>query len=78
MDFLFGNWSVLDAFRDHVKLTRLKNDVSVPKFDAQRSLQNKEEIIRVIMVMPVELTFSLDDHDIAFIELRYDFWAPAV
>ena len=76
MNFFFRNWAMLYTFWNDKQLPWLQNNVAIPKLNSKGAFQYQEEIVRVTMMMPVELSLSFHHHDIAIIELRDDLWAP--
>ena len=51
--------AVLDAPRHDKNLARVEDDRAVPQLDVERPLEHKKEVVRVIMLVPVERAFEL-------------------
>jgi hypothetical protein len=49
-----------------------------PEFDADAAAEYKEKIVGVLVLVPDEFTFQLDDHQIVAVELSDDAGLPVV
>ena len=78
MGLLLGLGAVLDAPRDHEQLPRVEIDVPVAELNGQTSLQDEEEVIGVVVLVPDELPLQLHDLDVVVVELRDDLRAPVL
>src|SRR5262245_29546951 len=61
--------AMLDPLGYHAYFTWAKMDVSISHTDGEPTLQDKEEVIRVIMRVPDELTLHFDHHEVMSVEL---------
>ena len=73
---LFRHGAVLHALGHHEHLARAKRDVAVVHADRELAAQDEEEVVRVVVLVPVELTLDLDDHQIVPVELADDSGLP--
>jgi hypothetical protein len=48
----------------------LEGDGAIPRLDAERSLEHKKEIVRVVMPMPVEWPIKLGHHNVVAVVSR--------
>jgi hypothetical protein len=71
-----GDGAVLYPFRDDEQFTWTKRNITLAHANVDTTLENKEEVIRVVVRVPDELTFDLDDHQIVAIELADDTGLP--
>ena len=69
MGLLFGDRTMLDALWDDEHLTGDKVNIAIPQLDRKLALQDEEEIVRVVVLVPSERTLDLNDHEIVAIEL---------
>jgi hypothetical protein len=76
MRLFFGHRTMIDSFGDDEQLTWPKGNIPLPHADGDATLENKEEIVRVDVRVPDELTLDFDDHEIVTIELAHDAWLP--
>jgi hypothetical protein len=76
MCLLFGDGAVLDTLGDHEQLTGAKGDIALAHTDGDATLENKEEVIGVVVRVPDERAFDLNDHEIVAIELADDTGLP--
>lgn len=76
MRLFLGDGAVLYALGDDEQLTRTKGDIALAHADGDATFENKEEVIRVVVSVPDELAFDLDDHEIVVIELADDTGLP--
>lgn len=76
MRLFFSERTVFYAPGDDEQLTRTKGDITLAHTDGDVPFEDKEEIIRVVVRVPDELTFDLDDHKIVAIELSDDTRLP--
>ena len=76
MRLFLGDGAVLYPFRDDEQLTWTKRNIALAHANGDTTLENKEEVICVVVRMPDELTFDLDDHEIVAIELADDTGLP--
>ena len=61
--------AMLDPLGYHEYFTWAKMDVSISHTDCEPTLQDKEEVIRVIMLVPDELALNFDHHEVMSVEL---------
>lgn len=76
MRLLLGYGAVLRAFGDDEQLSWAKGDVTLTHANGDTTLENKKEVIRVVVRMPDELALDLDHHEIVTIELADDARLP--
>ena len=76
MRFLLRHRAMFDPFGDDAQLTRTKGYITLAHADGDAALENDEELVRVVVRMPDELTLDLDNHEIMTIELADDPWLP--
>ena len=76
MRLFLGDGTVLYSLGNDEQLTRTKGDVALVHTNGDATFENKEEIIRVVMRVPNELAFDLDDHEIVAVELPDDAGLP--
>ncbi len=62
MGFVFSNGAMFDAFWDDKYFTRTKRNGVISQLNAKPPTQNKEKIIRIVVLMPYELPFDFHDH----------------
>jgi hypothetical protein len=64
---------VLDAARDDQELARLEPDVvAVREAHEQPALEDPEELVRVVVVVPDEVALELRELDLEVVDLRGD------
>ena len=51
--------AVLDALWDDVHLSRTQFDTAIAQLDGQLTLQHEEEVVRVVVLVPVEWTLLI-------------------
>lgn len=66
--FFFSDRAVLDSFRDDEDLTGPESDISFAHLDRQAALEDKEEVVRVVVLMPGEGALDLHDHEVVTVE----------
>jgi hypothetical protein len=69
MRLLFGYRAVLDPLWDDEQLAWTKRDITLAHANGDVPLEDKEEVIRVFVYVPDELTLDLNHHQIVTIEL---------
>lgn len=65
---------MLDTLRDDEHLAWVQLDTAVPELNGQLALQNQEEVVRLIVLVPVERPFDLHNHEIVSVELAHCTW----
>jgi len=78
MRLFLGDVAVLYPLGDDEQLTRTEGDIALAHTDGDATFENEEEVIRVVVRVPDELAFGLDDHEIVTIELADDTGLPVV
>lgn len=78
MSFFFRNRAVLCTLWHYEKLAWPQVYVAFVHADGDAALQNQKEVICVRVLMPVELTLDLDDHDVVAIERGDRSWLPVL
>jgi len=78
MGFVLSNRAVLDTFRDDKHFAWAKRNGPISQLNANPPLDNKEKIVRIVVLMPYELAFDFDDHEIVTVELSDDAWMPVL
>jgi hypothetical protein len=70
--------AVLNAARHdvHVPLTQL--DVAIAELDGQAPLEDEEELVGLVVLVPDELSLDLDDLDVVVVQLADDLGAPVL
>jgi len=71
--FLLRNWHVLDAFRDNEELAFFQLYVALPKSDDEVSFHYQEQLVLILMRMPDELSFELNELDIGVVYFADNF-----
>src|SRR5262249_39914341 len=56
--------AMLNPLGHHEYLTLIEGDRAVPKLDVERSSEHKEEIVSVVVLVPVKWPLKLGDHDV--------------
>src|SRR5581483_8839430 len=69
---------MFDALGNHKNLARVEGYGAVPKFDVERALEHKEEVIRVIVLVLMERTLELRHHDVVVVVGRDRAWREAL
>jgi hypothetical protein len=67
---VFGAAGYDDAF------TGLECDDVVSEFDAKASLEDEEEFVFVLVMVPGEFALHFDQFDLLIVQPRDDFWPP--
>jgi hypothetical protein len=70
MHFFSGTRAVLDAARDNEHFAGAEGDDAVGELNVQRALEDEEEVVGVVMLVPDELALNFHDHDVEVIQLR--------
>src|SRR5713226_10110 len=76
MDLVFRDGTVLHAPRDHRDLARAETQGPAGKFDPEVSVNNEEEFVLKIVMVPDELALQLDKLHVGLVELRDDLRFP--
>lgn len=76
MCLIFGYGAMLDPLGDNEQFTWTQGHITLAHADGDSALEYEEEIIRVVVRVPDELTLDLDDHEVVTIELAHDAWLP--
>ena len=76
MRLFFSDGAMLNTLWNDEQFARAERDVALAHADGDATLENKEEIIGVVVRMPNELAFDLDDHEVVTIELTDHAWQP--
>lgn len=58
---MLGNGLVFDPLRDDEQFAGLQVDDAIPEMDLRLTVDDKEQFVRVVVGMPHELTFDVDD-----------------
>ena len=69
MGLLFRDRTMLDALWHDEHLSGTKVNIAIPQLDRKLALQDEEEIVRVVVLVPSERNLDLNDHEIVAIEL---------
>src|SRR3982751_30228 len=56
---LVGNGSMFDTFRDDEHLTRTERHIAIAQLDDEAAFEDEKEIVRVVVLVPNELTLDL-------------------
>jgi hypothetical protein len=76
---VFGDGVVEGAARDHAEVAGGEFDVGlVLDLDAHAALEDLEELVLVIVLMPDELTLEFGDFYVLVVDLADDFGGPEV
>src|SRR5208283_2119609 len=67
--FLFGNWTMFDTLGNHEHFARPECDDPVTQLDGHAASENQKKVIRIVVLMPNELAFNLDHHQVIAVEL---------
>src|SRR5688572_24264879 len=67
MHFLLRHRPVLDTARDDEQLARTERHALVTQVDPEPPLEHQEEVVRLVVFVPDELTLQLHDHDVVAI-----------
>ena len=78
MDLFLGHRPVLHSFGYHEHLARPQIDLAISQFNRQMALKHEKEVVRIVMLVPNELSLGLDDHDIVSVELRHGSRLPVL
>lgn len=76
MRLFFSDGAMLDTFWNDEQFARAERDVALAHADCDATLENKKEVIGVVVRMPNKLTLDLDDHQVVAIELADHAWLP--
>jgi hypothetical protein len=69
---------VLHAFGHNVHLAGAEIDASIPKIDAQPSLDDYEGLVGVLMIVPNEVAVDLDDLELVVVHLGDNLGLPLI
>jgi hypothetical protein len=69
---LVGLRAVLDAAWDDEQLALLEHDVPVAQLDRQASLQDEEEVVGLVVLVPDELAEHLHDDQLVVVQVADD------
>jgi hypothetical protein len=58
---------MLNTFGHDKHLAGIKGDRAIPELDVERTLEHKEEIVCLVMLVPVERPFELGRHDVVVV-----------
>src|SRR5262249_17614939 len=78
VDFLLGDWPMLDALWHHVEFAGRQPYLAGPELNDEISLENEKEIVGLGMRMPDKLALQFDDHHVMPIELRDNLRGPVL
>ena len=67
---------MLNTLWNDEQFARAERDIALTQADGDATLENKEEVIGVVVRVPSELTFDLDDHEVVTVELTDHAWLP--
>src|SRR6266850_4189324 len=62
---------VLDSFGDHEHLARADNNDTVPKTDFHFTFEHQEHLVRVLVIVPYELSLQLDELELAVVHFGH-------
>jgi hypothetical protein len=65
--FLARYGPMLNALGYDEHLAGIEGDRAVPELDVERTLEHKEEIVCLVMLVPVERSFELGHHDVVVV-----------
>src|SRR5262249_42755082 len=71
MRLFLGHRAVLCPSRNNEQLTGAKRDIPLAHANGNATLEHVEEVVRVVVLVPDELTLDLHDHQIVAIELTH-------
>ena len=71
MNLFPRNGAMLDAPGHDVHLPRPERDRSIAKLDIQHAIQDQEEIIGIVGLVPDKFTLHFHAHNVAIVELRH-------
>jgi hypothetical protein len=63
---------VLATLGNHEELPLVERDITVSRLDRQAALENQEEVVCVVVFVPDELAFDLDDLQLVVVDLTDD------
>jgi hypothetical protein len=72
MNFFVGHGAVFDPARDDDKFAFADDHFMVAKFHAQCALDDEEEFVFIVVMMPDEFTFEFDGFDVAVVNFADD------
>jgi hypothetical protein len=67
--FFLGDRAVLDTFGDDEQFSGTQGYVTAPHLDRDPAFQHQEQIVRVVMLVPGELSFRFHDKQVVSVEL---------
>jgi hypothetical protein len=70
--------SVLDALWDDEEFARVERDVAIAELDHEAALEDEEQLVRMLVMVPHEVACELRDLDLLAVELTDDARAPMV
>jgi hypothetical protein len=73
-----GARAVLDATRNDEQFPLVEFDVAIGKLDRQVPFEDEEEVIGVVVLVPDELAFDLDDANIVVVDASDDLRLPVL
>jgi len=73
-----GDRPVLNSSRHDKYFAWADRNDSVAKLNVNPTAENEKEIIRIIVLVPYELTLDLNNHEIVSIEFAHDARLPEV
>ncbi len=76
MRLFFSDRAMLDTLWNDEQFARAKRDIALTHADRDATLENKEEVVGVVVRVPNEVTLDLDDHQVVAIELANHAWLP--
>src|SRR5258706_8505129 len=68
MHLFLGDRTVLRAFRYHEHLAGTERDIALAQPDREAAFQHEKEIVRVVVLVPLELALHLHHHQVVAIE----------
>src|SRR5262249_39397749 len=72
LDLVVGDGTMLDAARDDHEFTRSELDDAIAEFQAKTAAMDEEHFVFVLVMMPDEFAFELDELDLLAIQLAGD------
>jgi hypothetical protein len=71
MDLFARHRPMLDSLGNDVEIAWRKRDGPIPQLDVEHAFQHEEEIVGIVMLVPVVFAFDLGDHDVRRVEKRH-------
>ncbi len=78
MRFIFRDRAMFNPLGDHKNFTGTKHDHSVSKSNAHAPAEDKEKVVRILMLVPNKLALHFDYQQVMSIELADDAGLPVL